>query len=189
MRKAHQLAVLATGFGLLLSSWSYAQRPEGGPPGGGRPEGGRGEGGPGGPGGGPREGRGGPGGPGGNMMQFLPVLAALDADKNGEISAEEIDNAAAALKKLDKNGDGKLTEEELRPNFPGGRGGPGGGRPGEGGRGGEGRGPGGEGGRPGGPPPEGRGGEGRGPGGPPPEGRGGEGRPAGEGGERPRRPD
>ncbi len=57
-------------------------------------------------------------------MQFLPVLAALDADKNGEISAEEIDNAAAALKKLDKNGDGKLTEDELRPNFPGGRGGP-----------------------------------------------------------------
>jgi hypothetical protein len=110
------------------------------------------------------------------MMQFLPVLAALDADKNGEISAEEIDNAAAALKKLDKNGDGKLTEEELRPNFPGGRGGPGG-RPG------------GEGGRPGGPPPEGRGGEGRGPGGPPPEGRGGEGRPGGEGGERPRRPE
>ncbi len=49
MRKAHKLAVLATGFGLLLSSWSYAQRPEGGPPGGGRPEGrpegGRGEGG------------------------------------------------------------------------------------------------------------------------------------------------
>ena len=49
-------------------------------------------------------------------MQFLPVLAALDADKNGEISAEEIDNAAAALKKLDKNGDGYLTRLEFGYN-------------------------------------------------------------------------
>lgn len=40
-----------------------------------------------------------------------PLSMALDA--NGEISAEEMDNAAAALKKLDQNGDGKLTPDEL----------------------------------------------------------------------------
>ena len=31
-------------------------------------------------------------------MSFLPVLIALDANKDGEISANEINNAAAALK-------------------------------------------------------------------------------------------
>lgn len=67
----------------------------------------------------------------------MPVHAALDTDKNGEISAEELAKATESLKTLDKNADGKLTEEELRPQFggrgPGGQGGPGG-RP-EGGRG------------------------------------------------------
>ena len=75
------------------------------------------------------------------MMTFLPVLAALDADKDRKISSKEIDNAAA-LRTLDKNGDGNLTEDEVRPSF-GGRGGPGGrgGREGAQGRGGERRGP------------------------------------------------
>jgi hypothetical protein len=50
---------------------------------------------------------------------MFPIMAALDADGNGEISAEEIKAAPAALKKLDKNKDGKLTEAELRPTFPG----------------------------------------------------------------------
>ncbi len=65
---------------------------------------------------------GGPGGPppggpeGGGMRRPMPpVMVALDADKDGEISAEEIANAAAALKTLDKNNDGKLSKEELRP--------------------------------------------------------------------------
>ena len=40
---------------------------------------------------------------------------ALDADHDGELSAAEIDNAPAALRKLDRNRDGKLTREELRP--------------------------------------------------------------------------
>ena len=80
-------------------------------------------------------GRGGQGGPGGFMRMF-PVMTALDSDGNGEISPEEIKGAVAALKKLDKNKDGKLTEDELRPNF-GGRGGASGQRPS---RGGEGRG-------------------------------------------------
>ena len=69
-------------------------------------------------------------------MTFLPVLIALDADKNGEISGKEMANATAALKSLDKNSDGKLTEDELRPNRPPGGGGPGGGQQGRGGFGG-----------------------------------------------------
>ena len=95
--------------------------------------------------------RGGPGGSGGGrpdmgrMMQMMPVIAALDADKDGTISSDEINNAVAALKKLDKNGNGSIDAEEMRPSF-GGRGGPGGDemrRPGEGGERGAGRGEGG----------------------------------------------
>ena len=59
-------------------------------------------------------------------MRVLPILTALDADGNGEISAEEIEDAVAALKKLDKNKDDKLTAEELRPSFGGNRSGRGG---------------------------------------------------------------
>lgn len=47
-----------------------------------------------------------------------PLVAALDADKDKEISADEIANASEALKTLDKNADGKLTREELRPGRP-----------------------------------------------------------------------
>ncbi len=64
-------------------------------------------------------------------------MTALDADGNGEISAKEIENAVAALKKLDKNGDGKLSGEEIRPDFGGRRpgfGGPPDGDSGPGGR-------------------------------------------------------
>jgi Ca2+-binding EF-hand superfamily protein len=50
-----------------------------------------------------------------------PIMQALDADGDGELSAKEIENATAALKTLDKDNDGKLTREELRP-APGGRG-------------------------------------------------------------------
>ena len=55
----------------------------------------------------------------------MPLMTALDADRDGEISAKEIENAVEALKKLDKDGDGTLSREELRPEFPG-PGGPGG---------------------------------------------------------------
>jgi len=48
-----------------------------------------------------------------------PIETALDVDQDGEISAEEIAGASAALSKLDKNGDGKLTPEEYRPRRPG----------------------------------------------------------------------
>ena len=61
----------------------------------------------------------GPGGP--RDMPPFPVMMALDADGNGEISADEINNATAALKKLDRNRNGKLDADELRPSFGGGR--------------------------------------------------------------------
>ena len=75
-----------------------------------------------------------PGGqPGGQRGRFTPpVLAALDADEDGEISAKEIENAVKALKGLDKDGDGKLSRTELMGERPtGGRpGGAPGGTPG-----------------------------------------------------------
>ena len=162
---------------------------EGGPPSGGfgrpdsqgfRPQG-RG---PGGPGGGGFGGRGFGGGGFGSdsarpemrmqmMSRVFPLMAALDANRDGVISESEIAGAAAALKKLDRNRDGKLTAEELRPDMSqrGGQGMRPGGPEGRGpeGRGPEGRGPEGRG-------PEGRGPEGRGPEGRGPEGRGPEGR-------------
>lgn len=64
-----------------------------------------------------------------------PAVAAIDANKDGILSAEEIANAATALKTLDKNADGQLTADELmpvrggrpdRPGRPGRPGGPGG---------------------------------------------------------------
>ena len=81
---------------------------EGGP----RPEGGRGGFGGGREGGG-RGGFGGgqPGGPG--IGGPSAIMAALDANKDGELSAAEIDLAIVALKKLDKNNDGKLDRSEM----------------------------------------------------------------------------
>jgi hypothetical protein len=68
-------------------------------------------------------------GPGMNRMPPPPVMAALDANHDGVIDATEIANASAALMTLDKNSDGKLTPDELRPPRPEGRrqGGPNGG--------------------------------------------------------------
>jgi Ca2+-binding EF-hand superfamily protein len=59
------------------------------------------------------EGRPNPGGPGPGPGG--PVLRALDADGDGEISASELADATKALAKLDKNGDGKLTRDEIGP--------------------------------------------------------------------------
>jgi hypothetical protein len=50
---------------------------------------------------------------------FDPAAAALDINKDGEITADEIDKAATSLKPLDKNGDGAITEDEVRPAMPG----------------------------------------------------------------------
>lgn len=49
------------------------------------------------------------------FMSYHPVLAALDANRDGEISAWEIVHAAAALKKLDRDHDGYLSADELVP--------------------------------------------------------------------------
>lgn len=86
----------------------------------------------------PPSGRGGPGPqmpPGAFGPLRLPLMSALDANGDGELSAEEIAAASQALGKLDKNGDGKLGREEVFPPFAGrgGAGGPPGRGPGRGG--------------------------------------------------------
>ncbi len=72
------------------------------------------------------------------MLDRMPLIQALDSDKNGEISALEIEAAVEALSKLDKNEDGRVDAEELAPSR--GRGGRGSGGPNSGGRGRGGRG-------------------------------------------------
>lgn len=51
----------------------------------------------------------------GGFARFSPLLAAVDADQSGAISAFELRNAGAALGRLDANGDGVLSQDELRP--------------------------------------------------------------------------
>ncbi|MEM7164080.1 MAG: hypothetical protein AAF581_01375 [Planctomycetota bacterium] len=43
-----------------------------------------------------------------------PIVDALDTDKDGKLSKAEIAAASASLLTLDKNGDGELTNDELR---------------------------------------------------------------------------
>jgi Ca2+-binding EF-hand superfamily protein len=50
--------------------------------------------------------------------QHAPLVAALDANGDGVIDAQEIANAPAALKTLDKNGDGQLTRDEYQAVRP-----------------------------------------------------------------------
>ena len=47
-----------------------------------------------------------------------PVIAALDVNQDRVISGEEIADASAALLALDTDGDGSLSEAELRPPRP-----------------------------------------------------------------------
>ena len=49
------------------------------------------------------------------MMQMLPLMQALDADGDVELSSSEIEKAYSALESLDKDKDGRLTLDELRP--------------------------------------------------------------------------
>src|SRR5579859_1759296 len=79
------------------------------------------------PDGGP-DGQGGPGGPGGPGMHrhrpIPPIVRALDVNHDGIIDSNEIANASAELKTLDKKGLGYLTMDELmgpRPHRPGGQ--------------------------------------------------------------------
>lgn len=55
---------------------------------------------------------------GGRPPHRPPPVMVLDRDHDGVISAEEIAAAADTLAKLDSNGDGQLTMEELRPPRP-----------------------------------------------------------------------
>jgi len=98
-------SVLFVGLGMVMAGGAMAEPPEGGPPEGPPPR----ERGPDGP---PRP----PGPPHGPFGG--PIMMALDADKDGALSAEEIAKAPEALKTLDKNGDGKLTVDELGPPRP-----------------------------------------------------------------------
>ena len=134
--------ILMAALALGVTAWTANAQDQGGPPQqGNRPP--RGEGGaPGGPGG--QRGGGPGGGAGGGGQRFMPpIMTALDANSDGVIDEKEIANAPAALKKLDKDGDGKLSREEyigMRPGGPGGEGGPGMRGPGgPGGQGGQGR--------------------------------------------------
>jgi Ca2+-binding EF-hand superfamily protein len=76
-----------------------------------------------------------------SYIRISPILNAIDTNHDGVLSAAEIAASASELKKLDKNGDGKLTRDEAGirmdqlPGRGGGRGrvpgegrGPGGGR-------------------------------------------------------------
>ena len=62
--------------------------------------------------------------PGQGFRPVSPIIEALDLNKDGTIDADELAKASESLKKLDKNGDGKITEEEFRPMRPQGQGGP-----------------------------------------------------------------
>jgi len=89
---------------LVGSAALFVAHAQDGPRGGQRGQGGQG-------------GEGGPGGMGGHRPP-PPIVAVLDANHDGVIDASEIANASKALLKLDKNGDGKLTQDELRPQRP-----------------------------------------------------------------------
>ena len=88
----------------------------------------------------PQAGGGRPGPPGG-AWRVPPLFEALDVDRSSDLDPKEIEAASDSLAKLDRDGSGVITPDELR-----------------GGRGPGGRGPGGPGGFPGGPGFEGRGG-------------------------------
>jgi len=110
------IAILAT---LSMSSMVVAQGPGGGQRGGQRGGGGQG------------------GQRGGGPRPVSPMMTALDVDKDGTLSAEEIANATKMLQTLDANGDGVLEASELAPPRGQGQGGSRGGGQGGGGRGGD----------------------------------------------------
>ena len=57
----------------------------------------------------------GTGGGGEGPQVPMPLMATLDADRDGTISETEIESAAQSLRMLDTDGDGRLSADELRP--------------------------------------------------------------------------
>ena len=53
------------------------------------------------------------------MMRRIPIFAALDQNKDGTISAEEIERAPKSLATLDHNQDGKISGSEIRSQTDG----------------------------------------------------------------------
>ncbi|MEZ5327944.1 MAG: hypothetical protein R3F19_23100 [Verrucomicrobiales bacterium] len=53
----------------------------------------------------------------GRQRPVFPLLGALDANHDRTIASDEIDNAPAAIRALDKDGDGSVTVEELHPRL------------------------------------------------------------------------
>lgn len=47
-----------------------------------------------------------------------PIFQALDLNHDGVIDADELAQASTSLKRLDRNGDGRLTPDEYRPARP-----------------------------------------------------------------------
>ena len=51
---------------------------------------------------------------------FGPLATALDTDRDGTVSEAELESAARSLRLLDRNGDGRLSPDELGPAAGGG---------------------------------------------------------------------
>ena len=56
--------------------------------------------------------------PSGKRPPPPPVIAVLDADMDGVVSAKELDASPESLRELDMNHDDELTPEELHPHGP-----------------------------------------------------------------------
>jgi Ca2+-binding EF-hand superfamily protein len=56
-----------------------------------------------------------------NFIRMDPILAAIDTNHDGVISADELAHAAQSIRVLDKNGDGRVTRDEATPAMGRGR--------------------------------------------------------------------
>lgn len=52
-----------------------------------------------------------------NLPLGTPVVATLDTDQDGTVSHTEIESAAQSLRKLDSDGDGRISPNEFRRDF------------------------------------------------------------------------